>query len=164
MRTASGLFLLAVLVCSCTSPYLCTKDANCVLMDKMGACRLSTVGAFCAFPESTCATGWQWDESADQTLANTCAACDVFKQDCPMPQSSSCYPTTDAAGTGCFARGTKPQGASCIAPQECAPRLSCFHGVCVSLCGGLTRVSCTSGKACVDLSSNTPATLLGACM
>ncbi|MBI5531262.1 MAG: hypothetical protein HY898_01005 [Deltaproteobacteria bacterium] len=95
-------------------------------------------------------------------------ACDVFKQDCAQtPEPQACYSTGLGEGACSILPGKGADGVACIYANDCAPGLGCNEEgssrYCRPYCGGPDNKPCTNGKTCVDLSTDTPVSILGFC-
>jgi hypothetical protein len=96
--------------------------------------------------------------------------CDIFAQDCGGPDAGpggGCYPTALGEGHCVDDNSGGKDGDTCLYVNDCAPGLSCndegSERKCRPLCGGPSNVTCKNGKTCVDLSTDTPASVAGVC-
>ncbi len=139
MRAAVCALVLSA--CSTRSAYQCTSSDQCVSHGAQGTCEQS----YCAFPDSTCASGLRFEPNAGGGLANQCATQTLL--DAPLadvPQAPIAFVQANAV------RGGAVTTMQVVFVRAIAPRDAILLGV-DSDSPGLVTVSDTEGNTYVPV-------------
>jgi len=78
----------------------CLDDSRCIDAElNRGRCLNTSVGPYCAYPDTSCPTQWRWWDGADTTLRNECVAPSI-PLDASVDSAPADMSTVDASGNG----------------------------------------------------------------